>query len=106
MSGSPSAVAITKAEGAQLKIAETYLVMLKKTGDLTGHLGRMREQAHKYSNTLSKCEVVQEHETIKGYTAILSGSALEDLTKRNDVESIIEERLAQLDSLNDDKASA
>ncbi|KAG9108146.1 hypothetical protein FRC07_008526, partial [Ceratobasidium sp. 392] len=62
MSGSSSAVDITKADEAS-RIANSYIVRLKETGDITSHLGWMKAQETRYKDdTSSKCEVVHKYE--------------------------------------------
>ncbi|CAE6419205.1 unnamed protein product [Rhizoctonia solani] len=84
----PACVSITKAEDKP--IADSYLVKLKEGADVEGHLDWIQGQSRKYTGTLYKCKVEYRYENIRGYAAYLSGPALDELTKRDDVQAIYE----------------
>ncbi|KAG9123877.1 hypothetical protein FRC07_013658 [Ceratobasidium sp. 392] len=89
---SPFTVPISRA--SQNAIPNQYLVRLKEHADLDSHLAWLQQQKLKSDNGSSKYEVIYKYSLIKGYAAILIGPVLEDLTKRDDVESITEDRQA------------
>ncbi|CAE6473662.1 unnamed protein product [Rhizoctonia solani] len=73
-------------------IPNQYLVMLKDHGDLASHLAWLQQRDSTLDGEPPKCKVIHQFEQVyKGYAAVLTKPVLEDLTKRDDVESIAED---------------
>jgi len=79
-------------------VVDSYIVILKEDCNFQSHISWMREQSTKYSNTSSKCEIIYEYNIVKGYSANLSGLALEDLASSADIEEIVQDGMAQADN--------
>ncbi|CAE6421321.1 unnamed protein product [Rhizoctonia solani] len=76
----------------QNAIPNKYLVRLKDDADITSHLSWLEQNHSNSDDGSSKCQVLHKYSLIKGYAAILTGSVVENLTKRGDVKSITEDR--------------
>ncbi|CAE6481213.1 unnamed protein product [Rhizoctonia solani] len=83
----PTCVSITKAEDKP--IVDSYLVKLKEGADVEGHLDWIQGRSRKYTGTSCKCKFEYRYENIRGYAVYLR-PALDELTKRDDVQAIYE----------------
>ncbi|QRV84557.1 peptidase inhibitor i9 [Ceratobasidium sp. AG-Ba] len=85
-------------KSAQNGIPGTYIVTLQKSCDLESHLGMMQTEAHRH-NPPSQFDVLNRFSRLNGYQAKLDGPVLGDLSKSNEVRSIVEDRSGTLDVL-------
>ncbi|CAE6437145.1 hypothetical protein RSOLAG22IIIB_11182 [Rhizoctonia solani] len=77
-------------------IADTYIVTLKPDVDLKSHVESVQKQISKHSEPYH-CEVVRKYDLLGGYEVKLSEAALDDLRKRSDVKTIVQDREGSLD---------
>ncbi|ELU36356.1 peptidase inhibitor i9 domain-containing protein [Rhizoctonia solani AG-1 IA] len=64
--------------------------MLKNSRNLYNHLTWLRARESQYVETEIKCRIVHEYNIINGYSAYLSGEALDNVRNHDDVASVSE----------------
>ncbi|CUA68905.1 hypothetical protein RSOLAG22IIIB_13851 [Rhizoctonia solani] len=73
-----------------------FIVLLKPHVDVKSHLESMQARAQQYAAP-SRFEAFYRYQRINAYRAKLNGPILDDLTRRDDVESITEDRPATME---------
>ncbi|CAE6458965.1 unnamed protein product [Rhizoctonia solani] len=80
---------------------DIYLVLLTEECDRSTHMQWFHAQERRYLSTEVRCELIYEYQVIKGYSAYLTGTALQEVKDQASVREVVEDTTIHPDGNSD-----